>query len=192
MPISTTATLTANTAETISLAQDVERNFVEVTTDGTAAVDFIVVSAGGNTQPSSVGVATFTDATDTWNLTAHGLAVGDVIQFSTAGTNPTTYATGTDYFVIAVPNADDFQLSATRGGAVLQGAGLDSDGTWTAEQHFVVVGDIDQWKLPATANATRSVRVYGNGQAVDVGAISSGTPTLTVTSIADTREALTI
>jgi hypothetical protein len=65
-----------------------------------------------------IGTATFADASDTWTVSVtHGLAVGDRVRFTASGaTEPSTYAV---------------TLSATLGGGVLEGAGSDSDGTWT-------------------------------------------------------------
>jgi hypothetical protein len=79
-----------------------------------------------------VGDVTFADALDLWGAPGHGLRDGDRVQFTAKGTNPSTYSTGTDYWVINATTAA-FQLSATRGGAAVAGAGTDSDGTWTLE-----------------------------------------------------------
>ena len=83
----------------------------------------------------AIGAATF-DVTggaseDLWTLTAHGMAVGQRIQFSAVGTGAEGYAVDTDYYVVAAADANTFQLSATLGGAVLAGTGSDSSGTWT-------------------------------------------------------------
>lgn len=76
------------------------------------------------------GTADFTASTDTWASTAHGLVVGDTIEFTASDTNPTEYATGVDYYVVAVPDADSFRLSATPNGSVLDGT-VDSGASWT-------------------------------------------------------------
>ena len=67
---------------------------------------------------------------DMWTLAAHGLVVGDHCRFTAVGTGATGYAVDTDYWVAAVTNANVFTLSATNGGAAIEGTG-DSAGTWT-------------------------------------------------------------
>lgn len=86
---------------------------------------------------AAVGDATYDETgggvEDEWTLTAHGLAVDDVVQFSAVGTGATGYAASTDYWVVAVPTANTFQLSGAKGAAPLEGTG-DSAGTWTVQQ----------------------------------------------------------
>ncbi|NIS14586.1 MAG: DUF5309 domain-containing protein [Thermoplasmata archaeon] len=66
---------------------------------------------------------------DLWTSTvAHGLSVGDEIRF-TALTNGDPYVTGTSYWVVAVPSSTTYQLSATKGGSVLEGTADGSAGT---------------------------------------------------------------
>lgn len=95
---------------------------------------------------AAVGAETIGDATfdmtggaseDVWTLTAHGLAVGDVVRFTAVGTGAAPYVVDTDYFVVNV-TANLFQLSNTKGGPVIEGTGTegvdgDSAGTWTVE-----------------------------------------------------------
>lgn len=81
---------------------------------------------------TSLGTATFANAGDTWTLVAHGLAVGDPVRFSAAGSAPTEYAAGVIYWVATVPTADTFTLSATESTTVLVGSN-DSTGTWTLQ-----------------------------------------------------------
>lgn len=52
------------------------------------------------------------------SASAHGLAVGDTLQFTVLN-GGTGLAAATRYFVVAVPSTTTFQLSATRGGAVI-------------------------------------------------------------------------
>jgi len=87
-----------------------------------------------NIDVSSLGNASF-DFTgggveDEWTLASHGLTVGARVQFSAVGTGADEYLVSTDYWVSAVPDANTFQLSATKGGSVLEGS-ADSAGTWT-------------------------------------------------------------
>lgn len=86
---------------------------------------------------TALGAATF-DVTggaseDLWTLASHGLAVGDKVKFSAVGTGAEPYAVDTFYYVVAAPDGNTFQLSATSGGGVLEGTGTDSSGTWTIQ-----------------------------------------------------------
>lgn len=60
----------------------------------------------------------FTAATSTITKTAHNLNVGDQVHF-VSGTGFTGLTGGTAYYVIAVPTADTFQVSATSGGSAI-------------------------------------------------------------------------
>lgn len=57
-------------------------------------------------------------ATNIFTSAAHGLAVDDVVRF-TAITGGTGAAIDTNYWVITVPDANTFTLSATKGGSAL-------------------------------------------------------------------------
>lgn len=65
----------------------------------------------------------------TW--TAHGLAVGSPVVFTTTGALPTGLTAGTTYYVRTVLTADTFTVSATQGGAAINTSGAGS-GTHTA------------------------------------------------------------
>ena len=72
---------------------------------------------------------------DLWTTAAaHGLVVGDEIEFTTAEAAPAEYAAATSYWVVAVPLTTTVQLSATKGGAVLAGTGDATTGLWVAEK----------------------------------------------------------
>jgi hypothetical protein len=71
---------------------------------------------------------------DLWTSTAHGLVVGDAVQFRAVGTGAEPYAVDTTYYVIAPADANTFTLSATLGGAALEGTGTDSVGTWILQK----------------------------------------------------------
>jgi hypothetical protein len=62
--------------------------------------------------------------------TAHGLAAGTPIKFSTTGALPTGLTAGTTYYVVS-PTANDFSVAATPGGAAIATTGTQS-GTHTA------------------------------------------------------------
>jgi hypothetical protein len=84
----------------------------------------------GSTSNTSIGNATFAHATDLWTKATHGLKVGDRVRFSAVGTGATGYAANTNYFVVAAPDNNTFQLSTTQGGSILT-SDADSVGTWT-------------------------------------------------------------
>jgi hypothetical protein len=63
-------------------------------------------------------------------LAAHGLVVGNKIQFSTTGALPTGLTAGTTYFVKTVVDANSFTVSATNGGNAITTSGTQS-GTHT-------------------------------------------------------------
>ena len=106
-----------------------------VTTSTNVSMEFDISSSVFR---STLGTASF-DFTgggveDEWTFAAHGLAVGQQVYFSAAGAAPAEYAADTRYWVVAVPDANTFQLSATEGGAVLAGT-ADDTGTWTLEKY---------------------------------------------------------
>lgn len=59
-----------------------------------------------------------TSATDTLTKTAHGLSVDDQVEY-VSGTGFTGLTAASYYYVVAVPTADTFKLSATKGGAAI-------------------------------------------------------------------------
>ncbi|MCS0459536.1 hypothetical protein [Rhizobium favelukesii] len=73
-----------------------------------------------------ISVATVTIAAPgvvSW--TAHGLAVGTALKFSTTGALPTGLTAGTTYYVVN-PTTDAFSVSATPGGAAITTTGTQS------------------------------------------------------------------
>lgn len=79
--------------------------------------------------------ATFAAATDLWSATGHGLVAGDQVVFTTVGTGATNagavvFPKLKVFYVIATGlTANDFALSATKGGAAILGD-ANSAGTW--------------------------------------------------------------
>jgi len=65
--------------------------------------------------PQVTGV---TAATTVITKVAHGLLVGQLVQF-VSGTGFTGLVAGTNYFVVAAPDADTFSVSATKGGSAI-------------------------------------------------------------------------
>jgi len=103
-----------------------------------------------STVPNNVGqtVTSFTIATPgKINVTGHGYAANDPIVLSTTGTLPTGITAGTVYFV-RNPTANDFEVSATTGGASIAFTGADS-GTATVRRAF---GQSSTMTYTATGN----------------------------------------
>lgn len=76
--------------------------------------------------PPKTSVVTMTIASPgviSW--TAHGLAAGTAIKFSTTGALPTGLTAGTTYYVVN-PTTDAFSVSATPGGAAINTTGTQS------------------------------------------------------------------
>jgi len=61
-----------------------------------------------------------------FSQTAHGLLVGDAVFFTTTGALPTGLGANTLYYVVSVPTADTFTVSATRGGSAINTSGSQS------------------------------------------------------------------
>ena len=90
-----------------------------------------------STVPDNVGqtVTSFTIASPgKVNLVGHGYSANDPIVFSTTGTLPTGITAGTVYFV-RNQTANDFEISATSGGASINFTGAPS-GTATVRRAF--------------------------------------------------------
>lgn len=77
-----------------------------------------------------------TAATDTLTKVAHGLQVGQLVQF-VSGTGFTGLVAGTNYFVVAAPSADTFKLAATKAGAAIA-VGTSTDGVFAPVAVFEV------------------------------------------------------
>ena len=58
--------------------------------------------------------------------TAHGLSVDDEIVLQTDGALPTGLSVNTTYYIVSVPTADTFTLSATKGGTAIDTSGSQS------------------------------------------------------------------
>jgi hypothetical protein len=119
----------SNWSTLITLA-DTDAGRAHNASDGTAG-DGIVTWAEWNREFGTIssGTADFTQADDTWTTAeAHGLSVGDSLEFTSADTNPSEYSTAVTYYVVAAATTT-FQLSTTPGGSVLVGT-VDSAVSW--------------------------------------------------------------
>lgn len=79
---------------------------------------------GANCPRESVVTVTIADP-GVFSWTAHGLAAGTPIEFSTTGALPTGITAGTTYYVVD-PTTDAFSVAATPGGAALETTGTQS------------------------------------------------------------------
>jgi len=86
--------------------------------------------------------------------TGHGLAVGRRVGFSTTGTLPTGIAASTIYYVVSVPTADTFTISATSGGSAINTSGSQS-GT-----HYLIKDPSPRY---VAGNTIKGINFYGNG-----------------------------
>jgi uncharacterized phage protein gp47/JayE len=111
---------------TVEAIQDSLNNIVGVTTAIVRENDQIVFGQGSAT-------VTFTNATNTVDLTAHGLTNGDPIQFSTTATLPTGLSPQAIQYWVVTATANDFQISLTKGGAAVT---FSDDGTGTNKIHI--------------------------------------------------------
>jgi hypothetical protein len=85
---------------------------------------------------SSTGTSTVTNSGTTWTQTTHGLEVGMMLTLSTDGTLPTGFSPG-EYFVVATPTADTFELAAQEGQTAISGSG--GSGTHSIERFPVLL-----------------------------------------------------
>lgn len=86
--------------------------------------------------------------------TGHGLTVGRRVGFSTTGALPTGISASTIYYVVSVPTADTFTISATSGGSAINTSGSQS-GT-----HYLVKDPSPRY---VAGNTIRGINFYGNG-----------------------------
>jgi hypothetical protein len=106
-----------------------------------------------STAPTNVGqtVGSFTIASPgKVNVVGHGYGVNDQVVFSTTGTLPTGLVAGTVYFVRNL-TANDFEVSATSGGASINFTGS-ATGTATVRRAFGIATNlplVETGNLPA-------------------------------------------
>lgn len=110
--------------------------------------------------------------------TAHGLKVGDIVKFSDVD-GATAINVNDFYYVSAVPNANDFSIAATKGGAAIVVANASSA---VAADFYMSIGgmrsksfsmsadgiditnhDSDEWKTMLDGAGIRSLSVSGSG-----------------------------
>ena len=160
------------TSNTQGLAFTISTNWGAVTpvalTGGTTAGSTTVTMASttgittgmqvtGTGTPSTTAIAvTLTDAGDTVNLTAHGLANGDEVSFATIVTT-TGIVINKIYFVVNQA-ANTFQVALTAGGAAIA---LTTDGSGTlrykATVTAIVVNTSVTLSLPATSTGSNTL-----------------------------------
>ena len=109
------------------------------------------------------------DATDTITTGSnHGYAVGDAIQVtnSTPANVPSPYVCGNIYYVVNVPTATTFKLSATPGGTAITAAGAGT-GTTNTEKAFVTAGGTHYRFLPKVVGQASTTIDWGLSMTVD-------------------------
>lgn len=68
-----------------------------------------------------------------FTIASHGLSAGNIVVFTTTGTLPTNVVAGTEYYVISTGlTTNEFQISATKGGAAIDTTSGTDSGTHTA------------------------------------------------------------
>ena len=104
------------------------------------------------------GITFSPSPTNNINWTAHGLAVGDAVQFYCTGGMPSGITTNTIYFVQTVVSANAFRITASPGGSMLSFTGSGSGtrygykGPITAyEASGALSGNVFGAMLPRTA-----------------------------------------
>lgn len=73
---------------------------------------------------------TFTNGSANIRWVNHGLAVGDILYFTTTGTLPTNFSASTAYYVVSVVNLDTITVSASASGTAIT-AGSSGSGAHT-------------------------------------------------------------
>jgi microcystin-dependent protein len=96
-----------------------------------SAVSRTTYAALFNVIVPSLGTFTVTIASPgVFTLTSHALVVGDRVYLTTTGALPTGLSANTIYYVVSVPTANTFTVSATEGGTAINTSGSQS-GTHT-------------------------------------------------------------
>lgn len=119
-----------------------------------------------------------TDLSDSLTAVGHGLKVGDLVKFQSVGAL-TVVDDATFYIVVEVVDADNFKISATRGGTALtmdaDEAALTVDGfknfgglrsktfAFNSEGIDITNADSDEWSNMLDGAGIRSFSVSGSG-----------------------------
>jgi hypothetical protein len=110
-----------NTFLGVSFEGDVSKNAIDIR----QAVQNTFI--GCRSEPGRPGrTVTTTASSTTIALAAHGFAINDMVVF--AGTLPAALKINVPYFVVSVPNANSFTVSATKGGTAITIATTTSTG----------------------------------------------------------------
>lgn len=120
-------TRSAGTMEVVCASDNSDDGQVAAIAAEKTAFDYAFKVELTDKPPVRSSVATVTIASPgvvTW--TAHGLAVGSKVKFSTTGALPTGLVAGTEYYIKTAPDADTFTLSATSGGSAINTTGSQS------------------------------------------------------------------
>ena len=122
-----------------------------ITTVNTTGLTVGMQVTGTNTPLTTAIAVTFTDSTDTVDLTAHGLSNGDEVSFATIVTT-TGISINTIYYVVNSA-ANNFQVSLTFGGAAIA---LTSNGTGTMRYRASITSIVAGTSVTMNKNMTGS------------------------------------
>lgn len=81
--------------------------------------DAMLPTIGNWGRGTSVGDFTVNTVSNQIILTGHGLLVNDVVYFTSTGTLPDPFAADTKYYVITVVDPNTIEVSATKGGGII-------------------------------------------------------------------------
>lgn len=151
---------------------------------------FTVSLNGSNLSPAA-NLALFTDATNSTSstviglsgntfstATAHGFSVNDVVSFAQDGIF-TGVASGTNYYIQAVPSSTTFTLAATSGGAAITGISFSSlVGSWSTTALTTTTIDLSSTAAQIQSQLT-SLSSIGTGNVV----VSGVAPSFSITFV---------
>lgn len=123
-----------------TLSSDIT-SFVAVTDKTTVSGEAYTKADVTLTQDQTFSPSDVDTGTDVITITAHGLADGDPVKFSSTGTLPTGITAGTTYYLVS-STTDTFKISATSGGAAVDITGTGS-GTHTMSAGDIVISPSD-------------------------------------------------
>jgi microcystin-dependent protein len=137
---------------------------------GKGAVSFSISNnASDLASVSAMGTFTTTHASNLINYTAHGLAVGDLVRFTTTTTLPAGLTAGVVYAVASIPDANSFKITENIGEVYLQNTEKDitSDGAGTHTMYRVP-------HFTMTAAEARSIKQGAVVRATTTGGLPTG------------------
>lgn len=101
----------SSTAGLLNILNQFDGNFERLQLGGATSLFPALQVASSNAQTGIA--ATFTNGSDNIVTVANTFAAGQVVQFTTTGTLPTGFTTGTNYFIVGTPTSTQTGLTAT-------------------------------------------------------------------------------